>query len=329
MTGGIRYDAVHVSRLYLAELAAPWIASAKDHCPVLLDCDEDDAAAHRRIAAMERRRHDLFAAAWTEAEATAFACLAAEWLPQFGALFAASANEARSLAAHGVRALVVPNVVPAACAQPRQHRKRRLSTIVFVGTLGYAPNADAISWFVARVWRLIERALRFRVRLMIVGGHPPALARLGAQRGIELTGAVPDVAPFYRDADLAIAPLRAGGGTRIKVIEAAAHGVPLVATRFAAEGTTFQHGAEMLVANDAATFARACLSLLRDRSLAARMAARARAKATRDYSREHWSMRVADRVACLLDARSVADVDEGIDVDGDGAGKRSRDPRGA
>jgi glycosyltransferase involved in cell wall biosynthesis len=187
-----------------------------------------------------------------------------------------------------------------------------------------------VIWFVSRVWRQFERAMRHRVRLVIVGGNPPAaVARLGSQRGITVTGAVSDIARYYRDADLAIAPLRAGGGTRIKVIEAAAHGVPLVASGFGAEGTTFKHGVDVLVANNEASFLRACLLLARDKSLSKRLAARARSKARRDYSGACWRARLTHLVLSLDDACAISTTDEQGDVRNSRAGDQSRHPRGA
>ncbi len=290
-----RYSVVHVFRLYIAELATPWLGMGHDRPRMVVDCDENDALTYRRIAGMERRRRNPIAAAWAEAEAAALARFASDWLPKFDVLLAASVDEVRSLRRSGVGAMVVPNVAP---APPRSCRRRRnYCSILFVGTMGYAPNADAVIWFVSRVWRRLARALHGRVRLVIVGGHPPpAVARLASQRGIEVTGAVADVAPYYREADLVVAPIRAGGGTRIKIIEAAAHGIPVVASSFAAQGTTFQHGVDMLLANDAMSFVRACLLLARHRSLAARLGERARAKAKRDYSPAYWRARVADLV---------------------------------
>jgi len=241
---------------------------------------------------MERRRQNLFAAAWAEAEAAAMARFAMVWLPKFDLVFAASHKEMKSLSAFGARTAVVPNIMQIIPTR-RRRRRERLYTIVFVGTLGYAPNADAVAWFVSRVWRRLERALQHRARFVIVGSNPhPAVARLGSQRGIIVTGAVADIGRYYRDADLAIAPLRAGGGTRIKVIEAAAHGVPLVTTSFGVEGTTFQDQVDVLIADNEISFIRACLLLAKDGSLSERLRLRARAKVKRDYSAAHWATRV-------------------------------------
>lgn len=292
---GSRYDAVHVFRLYLAELAAPWMGRGGDQARLILDCDEDDALAYRRIAAMERRRRDFVAAGWAEAEATAFGQMAAAWLPKFDLVFAASRQEASSLSASASRTRVLPNVLVVTPAGLRSRRRHRPPTILFVGTLGYAPNADAVAWFVSRVWPRLQRALQQQVRLVIVGRNPPAaIARLRWQRGIEVAGSVPDVGRYYRDADIAIAPLGAGGGTRFKVTEAATYGVPLVTTAFGVEGTTFQRGVDVLVADNHEAFLRQCLSLLRDGSLSRRLVANARAKAKRDYSPSYWRARVTD-----------------------------------
>jgi glycosyltransferase involved in cell wall biosynthesis len=108
---------------------------------------------------------------------------------------------------------------------------------------------------------------------------------------------VADIGRYYRDADLAIVPLRAGGGTRMKVIEAASYGVPLVTTIFGAAGTTLQCDVDVLIANDEGNFLRACLSLLRNGSLARRLSASARVKVRRDYSPSYWRARVARLVA--------------------------------
>jgi polysaccharide biosynthesis protein PslH len=298
LAGETGYSVVHVSRLYTAELALPWIDKDRDRHYLVLDCDENDVVAYRRMAGMAQRMQNPFAAAWALAEAEAFAKFARLWLPKFDRLFAASQKEARSLSAFGVEALTVPNVVAQPRAKPLR-RRRQVCSILFVGTLSYAPNADAIMWFVSRVWHRLARALNHRVRLVIVGADPPAsVVRLGAQRGIEVAAAVPGVASYYRDADLVVAPLRAGGGTRIKIIEAAAYGVPVVATGFAAEGTTFQHGVDILIANGEMSWLRACLLLARDGALSARLAARARAKANRDHSPVFWRKRVAGLVAC-------------------------------
>ena len=112
------YDVVHVFRLYLAALATPWIAKARGHTRLVIDCDENDAAAYRSIAAMHRKQQNYETADWADAEAAAFAHFAARWLPKFDLAFAASRQEVKTLANVEVRTEVVPNVAPAPMAAP-------------------------------------------------------------------------------------------------------------------------------------------------------------------------------------------------------------------
>ena len=89
-----------------------------------------------------------------------------------------------------------------------------------------------------------------------------------------VAGGFDDVAPLYRRATLAVVPIRAGGGTRIKLLESAKYGVPVVATRFGAEGTGLRSGQELLLADSELDFATSCARLLTDGGLASRLAAR-------------------------------------------------------
>jgi glycosyltransferase involved in cell wall biosynthesis len=297
LIAGTHYDVVHVFRIYLAELVTRWMGGIGSRTRIVLDCDEDDAWAYRRIASMERRRHNSFAAKWAEAEAVGFSRLATTWLPKVDLVLVASRHDQNSLARYAVRTEVMPNVLPA----PRARLPRRqggFPIILFVGTLGYAPNEEAVAWFVSHIWPRLLRAQHYRVLLVIVGRNPPAaVRRLAWQRGIKVAGAVDEIGRYYRDADLAIAPLHAGGGTRIKLIEAASYGVPVVTTSFGAQGTTFQHDADVLVANDEQSFLRACLSLIRNGALARRLAANARTTARRDYSPSYWRTKLEQWVA--------------------------------
>jgi polysaccharide biosynthesis protein PslH len=288
------YDIVQILRLYLVELALPWL-EADHRARLVIDCDENDVVTYRRIAAIDRRAGHAIAAQWAEAEAAGFARLAEHWLRQFDVVIAASAQEARSLTDFGTHALTIANVVRPAKRPFRPVGRGR--TILFVGTLGYTPNFDAVMWFYARIFHRLQRALAYRLRLVIVGRQAPAaLARLRRQRGIEVWENAADISKCYSAADLVIVPLRAGGGTRIKIIEAATYGMPIVTTRLGAEGTSFQNEADMLVADSADVFLRACLRLMRNRSLSQRLIRNARARANRDYSQSQWRLRAADLI---------------------------------
>jgi glycosyltransferase involved in cell wall biosynthesis len=294
-----RYDVVHVERLYVApvvERSASLPAASRPR--LVLDCDDDDATAYRQFAAIERRRGQAEAAAWAEAEAVAFSVMAHNMLGCFDLVFAASHIAAASLSTHGVKVAVVPNVAPAGSVPMQRRKKHGYRTILFVGSMGYTPNDDAAHWLLTRVWPRLRRLSRTPVRLMIVGGNPSArLLRLAQRSDVVVTGAVAETARYYGIADLAVIPVRAGSGTRIKLLEAAAHGVPVVSTTLGAQGTTFRHGHELLLADTEERFARACVELLRDCSRASRIARRARIRIALDYDAARWSRCIGDLVA--------------------------------
>ena len=132
-----------------------------------------------------------------------------------------------------------------------------------------------------------------RIRFVIVGRDPSErIRRLGRQPGILVTGRVPSVAPFYRAADVAIAPLWAGGGTRIKLLEAACYGVPMVATTFGASGLEFRPGRDILLADTEGQFANACRILLTEPAHAQHIASNAQLRVRRYHDPERWAIRV-------------------------------------
>jgi glycosyltransferase involved in cell wall biosynthesis len=138
------------------------------------------------------------------------------------------------------------------------------------------------------------------LRLVLAGSHPDAsVVRLGQRRGIEVTGAVRDIGHLYATADLAVVPVRMGGGTRIKLLEAAAWQVPIVATTVGAEGTSFRHGRELLIADSADLFAKSCNVLLRSPARGKSLAKRARMRINLNYSASRWARRIVNRVAAL------------------------------
>lgn len=123
--------------------------------------------------------------------------------------------------------------------------------IVFVGTMDYFPNSDGAIFFSNQIWPRVRKKMP-EAELMIVGANPgPAVVALGDLPGVRVTGMVPDVRPFYRGALAAVVPLRTGGGTRLKILEAMAAGVPVVSTPLGAEGLDVEHGKDLLLASAA------------------------------------------------------------------------------
>ncbi|HEV2149932.1 MAG TPA: glycosyltransferase family 4 protein [Longimicrobiaceae bacterium] len=160
------------------------------------------------------------------------------------------------------RVAVLPNgvSVPDAPAPAPE----RADTLLFVGTLGYPPNVDAVTWFAREVLPLVWEA-RPDVRFQVAGfGSGAHLAPVLADSRCAVAESPPELAPFYAAAAVVVTPVRTGGGTRIKILEALAHGKALVSTRFGPEGLSLRGGVDLEFADTPRAMADSCLALLGD-----------------------------------------------------------------
>jgi glycosyltransferase involved in cell wall biosynthesis len=133
------------------------------------------------------------------------------------------------------------------------------SDLVFVGAMDWLPNIDGALWFMQEVFPLILSA-RPRTTITFAGRNPsPEIRGLS---GAHVTGTVPDVRPYLWGASVSVVPLRIGGGTRLKIYEAMAAGLPVVSTRVGAEGLAVADGRDICLADDAENFAHHVLQLL-------------------------------------------------------------------
>jgi sugar transferase (PEP-CTERM/EpsH1 system associated) len=143
---------------------------------------------------------------------------------------------------------------------PPEHTHSR-NKFLFVGSLDYHANIDAVTYFANDIWPRVLRA-HPEFRFQIVGRSPAKSVRaLAVRPGIEVIGAVADVRPYYRGAFASIVPLRVGGGTRLKILESMAAGTPVISTRLGAEGLEVEDGGHILLADRPDHFLNAITSL--------------------------------------------------------------------
>jgi glycosyltransferase involved in cell wall biosynthesis len=173
---------------------------------------------------------------------------------------------------HHKNVMVIPNAVESHKQQEAPSR----STLMFIGVFDYLPNAVAADFLISKIWPKILSDLP-NARLLIAGAHPENVRSYSeTPHGVEFLGFVENLEELYRKVGVVCCPILAGGGTRIKILEAAAYGKPVVSTVVGAEGLELSDGHEILLRNDPESFANACVQLLTDRELALKIGAAAR-----------------------------------------------------
>jgi polysaccharide biosynthesis protein PslH len=181
---------------------------------------------------------------------------------------------------------VIPNAADVDHYRPRQGDPSPDGrTLVYFGLLSTVPNIDAVISFVRDTWPRIVQAVP-DARFKIIGGRPPPPLQALAGPQIELTGFVEDLRPHLASAAAVVVPLRLGGGTRLKIVEAMAMGKAIVSTSLGAEGIDVMPERDILIADQPADFAHAVVRLLADADLASRIGQSARQLAVERYA---WS----------------------------------------
>jgi glycosyltransferase involved in cell wall biosynthesis len=191
-----------------------------------------------------------------------------------------------------VRVDVVPNVVVARGAAAYVHALPL--RLLFVGSLFYQPNIDAVNWIVDELVPALQRA-GLPYRLTIAGRSPPVslIARAKDVPECELLADAPDLAPIYEACQMVLCPIRSGGGTRIKVLEALSFARPVVSTRVGAEGLALRHEVDVLYAESAEEFVTQIQRLQDDAELARRLAQQGLARVQSDYSLDCMQQRLS------------------------------------
>jgi len=201
----------------------------------------------------------------------------------------------RTLRVPGVT--VIPNAVELREAQPPPSRP----TAMFIGSLGYGPNRNAAALLVNEIWPRV-RALVPEAKLTIAGRHPERVPGYAEPHpGVEFTGFVEDLEGLYARSRVVCVPIRAGGGTRIKILEAAAFGKPVVATPLGAEGLDLRDGVHLLERAEVDAFAEAVAELMSDEARCVELGQAAREVVGTRYSRDGVIERIRQEVVSAVD----------------------------
>ncbi len=203
----------------------------------------------------------------------------------------------RNLPNPSIEVWVVPNGVDIEKLRPTSEEQRR-NMVIFCGSMDVFMNIDAVKHFARKIFPKVREAIP-DAEFWIVGRNPaPTVHALEAIPGVRVTGSVEDVHPFYAQAKVAVAPFRYGGGTKLKVLEAMALGVPVVATPVGGQGIEATPGKHLFVEEQAEAFAQRVIELLRDNDLRKKMAAKARRLVEEKYS---WESILKESIARIED----------------------------
>lgn len=290
---GLQPDLIFAYRL---GAAAPLPRAHQALPPIVLDVDDLEHVKLARLAA---------SMPWSRQRLTR---LAEVWLARH-ALRRMSRMAARTLVTSELDSAKLRAVSRGAAVEVVSNTAASLSGLqvardpvaLFVGTMAYPPNREAATWLLRKIWPHV-RAQVPDARLLLAGEGTRELAVEVAGEGVEGLGFVADLGPVYQCAAIAVCPIQRGAGTRIKIIEAALNGRPVVSTMIGAEGLSFAPTTEILLDDSVAGFANACARLLTDLELATAIAQAALSRAQADYAPD----RVADRLAALC-ATVIAD----------------------
>lgn len=176
---------------------------------------------------------------------------------------------------------VIPNGVDTKL-YPQLPFPENVFRILFVGNMAYRPNIDAVTFFCESIYPRIKAEFP-KIEFWIVGKDPSPEVLCLKGNGIKVTGQVDDLIPYYKDSAVCVAPLRAGGGTRLKILEAMALGRPVVTTSVGCEGLEVKHGTDLFIADQPDQFADYTLQLLKDKQKWLEMTKNARQLAVNFY----------------------------------------------
>lgn len=252
---GSRYTLVILSR---ADTATAWMPLVRQHCSnaqILFDTVDLHFLREERQAALDNSRFHRWLAAWRKQQELALVDSADATLvvsPVELALLRAERPQARLHCVSNIHHIF-------GSAAPFAARRN----LLFIGAFSHPPNVDAVRWLLREILPLVHTAIP-DLHCHVIGANPPTDLRTLATAQVTIHGHVPDIQPFFTQCRLSVAPLRYGAGVKGKINQSLAHGLPVVATRIAAEGMFLIDDKSVLIADDAAAFAAAIVRLHRD-----------------------------------------------------------------
>ncbi len=264
----IHFDYLYLFRIYMTPLMLSYFTrtSLKGR---YLDLDDIESLTRSRLAALYRDNGLDAQARQEEQAAQLYAAYEHQYLPKFDGISVCSQKDKAEISRlyPGRNIHVLPNVVSRQIASPLADNRGNFN-ILFVGNLNYYPNQDALAFFIDDVMPVLRSQAKRPISFTIIGsGKWEGLHRYRDIADCHYIGFVPEVSRYYEQTDAVIVPLRAGGGTRIKALEAFSFKRPVVTTSIGIEGIGVEHEKHVLIADQPEHFAEQCCRLMEDQQL--------------------------------------------------------------
>lgn len=260
LVGRLQFDVLHVDTLGLAPYASlvPLVGTVLNHH------DIESALVQRRAA----NEHSVVWRAFWSQEAAHLLAAERRWCPTFHVNTVVSDDESQLVKSSCGKShiCVVPNGVDVSYFTPRQDPGG--SRLLFCGRLDQLANKGAITYFFNDIWPHLSNKVK-NLTIDVVGKNPPAWLRELSERDprVQVPGFVDDVRPYFKKSTLFVCPITDGGGTRLKMLDALAMGVPIVSTTFAASGLALRNGQHLLLADTVEEFIESISRLIFDKVL--------------------------------------------------------------
>ena len=289
---GQSFDVIHTFRLAMAPYALA-LHQAMDRRPALhLDVDDIESLAHTRVRDLHKASGHQRATLHESVNIRAYARWERMFFPRFDRLYVCSETDAARLRPGHRDVRILPNTVHVPATIPAA-APAGTARMLFIGSFGHAPNIDGLQWFCREVLPALRRLRPCELVVAGRGASAKFVSFLSEQPGVVFLGAVPDSTAVYTDIHFTIVPLRAGGGTRIKILESFAQGRPVVTTTIGIEGIEASPGVDHLRADTAEDFLHACVRLIDDDGLRATLARNAFGLVSAAYAQDKLAERLA------------------------------------
>ena len=292
-----QFEVIHAFRMVMAPYALAVKKAGRRQSILQMDTDDIESLTLGRIAGLHLANGEKKAAARERTNARLHARLEHRLFPRFRNVFVCSETDDLRLGQHHANTRVLPNVVSVPHDLPPPATPATRFRFLFMGTLGYYPNKDALLWLCREILPALRSMCDCELIVAGVGARPDLIDFLKLQDGVRFLGAVEKSADVFSAADALLVPLRAGGGTRLKILESFAQGRPVISTSMGIEGIAAQPGEHYLAADTPETFIHEARRLAADGVLRQRLTENAFALVSRDYSPRALSQALANSVS--------------------------------